>query len=843
MKTRKQRTFTGTTQTEVSAWEKAHYGIAEEAARESFVLLKNDGLLPFAEGQKIALYGQGACRTIKGGIGSGDVNERKSTSIYEGMKKAGFVIANEEWIESYADDYEAARQRWKADIFKKMAEKKQSLFDTYTTTPFIAPVGKSVEKADTDTAVYVLSRTAGEGADRKNLPGDYLLSEAETEMLTDICSIYSKVLLVLNTGGIVDLSILDMPWGNSIRAVLQISQPGMAGGDAFAGCLMGAAVPSGKLTDSWAYHYEDYPGAENFSHNNGNLAEEKYEEGIYVGYRCFDSFAIPVRYGFGYGLSYTAFQIDFQKLEWVENTAACLERNSGCRGELALTVSVRNTGEKYAGKEVVQVYVSCPQGRLPKEHRRLAAFAKTKSLQPGETQEITLHIPPYGLASYDEEKSAYLLEKGYYGIWLGNSLEDSRLCAGLLLKGEEVLVKTTNICPLKQELEEKRPAAGITEQYAAEELAALRKGLPILQLLPEYFQTVETVFEDKLPEEMAEAAELVDQLSTEQCVRLTVGETVTEQESALGAAGMATPGSAGETSHCGEDNNLASITLADGPAGLRLAKYYHVDRGSVLPLPFELTMEGGFFYEESRVLPGERYYQYCTAIPVGTALAQTWNEELIEKVGTMIGEEMETYQVTLWLAPGMNIHRNPLCGRNFEYYSEDPLLSGKMAAAMTKGVQKVDGCGTTIKHFACNNQEDNRMHCDSVLSERALREIYLRGFEIAVKQAGPLSIMTSYNLINGVHAANCYDTCTKVARDEWGFGGLIMTDWTTTHNDPACTAAGCILAGNDLIMPGEESDRESIRAALASGELSEEQLRKCVTRIAHIILQSGQYEK
>lgn len=862
MGTERKKVWTGTTDTQVSERETAHYQIAREAAAESFVLLKNEGILPLAKGSKVALYGQGASKTVKGGIGSGDVNERRTTSIYEGMKKAGFEIVNEGWIRDYDNAYEDARNRWKEGIFETMRREKKSLFDTYTTTPFVPPTGEKPKKEDTDTAIYVLSRTAGEGADRRNAPGDYLLSEQETEMLSALCKLYPSVLLVLNTGGIVDLSVLDNTGfcpcggekegaligqerssqngkGSGIGALLQISQPGMAGGDAFADCLLGNVVPSGKLTDSWAYRYDDYPGAENFSHNNGDLEKELYEEGIYVGYRYFDSFGIPVRFCFGYGLSYTEFRITFGKMEWKKETGDS-GNSVGSTGEIALTALVKNVGEKYAGKEVVQVYVSCPKGRLPKEHRRLAAFGKTKLLNPGEEQELILHIPLYGLCSYDEGQGAYVMEPGYYGVWLGESLSDSRLCAGLFLKREEVLVKTASICPLRYPLLERQPEGAALESRAEEEQGLLSGKLPVMELSPDCFETETVFYRDELPQGMEEAKALAGKLSVEQCVRLTVGEPTTgvdiASDSALGSAGTSTPGSAGETSHCAADQNLASITLADGPAGLRLAKFYHVENGRALPVPFELSIEGGLFYDDSKELPGERYYQYCTAIPVGMALAQTWNENLLEKAGALVGREMEEFAVALWLAPGMNIHRNPLCGRNFEYYSEDPLLSGKMAAALTKGVQEAGRGGTTIKHFACNNQEDNRMHCDSILSERALREIYLKGFEIAVRQAQPLAIMTSYNKINGVHSANCYDICTKVARDEWGFAGLIMTDWTTTHKNPDCTAAGCILAGNDLIMPGEASDRENIHTALQDGVLPEARLRECVSRIVRVIL-------
>lgn len=260
-----------------------------------------------------------------------------------------------------------------------------------------------------------------------------------------------------------------------------------------------------------------------------------------------------------------------------------------------------------------------------------------------------------------------------------------------------------------------------------------------------------------------------------------------------------------------------------------------------MSMPFEMAIEDGFFARGTLEKKGETYYQYCTAIPVGTVLAQSWDIKIIKECGLAVAQEMDEFGVTLWLAPGMNIHRNPLCGRNFEYYSEDPLLSGIVAAAMTDGVQSRKGCGTTIKHFACNNQEDNRMHSDSIVSERALREIYLKGFEIAVTKSQPMAIMTSYNLINGIHAANNYDLCTKVVRNEWGYQGLIMTDWATTHNEPKCTASGCMRAGNDIVMPGCDNDHENLRKELADGTLDIRELKLAVGHLVNSIWQSNQY--
>ena len=388
-------------------------------------------------------------------------------------------------------------------------------------------------------------------------------------------------------------------------------------------------------------------------------------------------------------------------------------------------------------------------------------------------------------------------------------------------------------------------AGNTTARERAVEQQAQKENLTVVELHAKDFTTEVIEYKKNNALYEKEAMDFVDTLSEEELIDLAAGDPGKAQGGNLGAAGISVPGSAGETHRCAIDKGLASIVLADGPAGLRLMKYYHVNEGSIVTMPFEFSLEGGLFYDDSRELPGERYYQYCTAIPVGTLLAQTWDEKLIREVGAMIGTEMEHFGVTLWLAPGMNIHRNPLCGRNFEYYSEDPLLAGMMAASMTLGVQKVPGCGTTIKHYACNNQEDNRMGSDSILSERTLREIYLKGFEIAIKDAQPMSIMTSYNLINGVHAANCYDTCTKAARDEWGFAGAIMTDWTTTNVQiqGECTAAGCMRAGNDMVMPGMEEDHENIRKELKEGTLDIRELKRCIYNTVNIILQSNQYEE
>ena len=838
MRTLKERNFSGTTNPEIQPWEKKHRQIAREAAAEGIVLLKNeDHVLPLKEGSAVALYGAGAGRTIKGGTGSGDVNERERVSIWQGMKNAGYEITSEDWIRSYDEIYEKARQDWKNDIVKRAGGnggEVLNFFDVYSTTPFIMPTGDSVKKPadgeNTDTAIYVISRVAGENADRNTAGGDYYLKEDEHQMLTDICDYYKDVIVVVNAGGQVDLSFMDE--FENIKALLVIAQPGMEGGNAFADVISGKVNPSGKLVDSWAYKYEDYPNAATFSHNNGNVEKEFYEEGIYVGYRYFDTFKVPVRYGFGFGLSYTAFSMGNYKVEKAE-------KENGIK----VSVCVKNTGD-VAGKEVVQAYVSLPGGKLEKEAHRLAAYAKTELLQPGQEQTVTLEIPAERLTSYDEENAAYILEKGFYGICVGNSLESAELIGGVQLDETAVVEKVKNLFAEQDELKELEQETGKTSQReAAQKSMAAEKQLPVLEMKAADFETKEVVYKKNSELADPEAMEFVNTLSVEELINLAAGDPGKAQGGNLGAAGISVPGSAGETHRCAIEKGLASIVLADGPAGLRLMKYYHVNEGKIVFMPFEFSLEGGIFYDGATDLPGERYYQYCTAIPVGTMLAQTWNTGLIKKVGAMIGKEMERFNVTLWLAPGMNIHRNPLCGRNFEYYSEDPYIAGTIAAAMTNGVQSNYGCGTTIKHFACNNQEDNRMGSDSILSERTIRELYLKGFEIAVKESQPLSIMTSYNLINGVHAANNYDLCTDVARNEWGFQGAIMTDWTTTEKDETCTASGCMRAGNDLVMPGCFGDHDNMKKELEVGTLKIEDLKACIARLVSVIWKSNQYEE
>ena len=684
-RTLKERSFSGTKNPEIQSWEIEHRKTARRAAAEGIVLLKNeDHILPLKQGCSVAIYGAGAGKTIKGGTGSGDVNERENVSVFQGMKNAGFHVTNEAWIESYEKIYDKARQDWKNDILSRTGKGADTMdfFAVYSTTPFVMPAGDPITKPadgeNTDTAVYVLSRVAGEGADRNADKGDYYLNDEEYQMLADICEYYRDVIIVINAGAQVDLSFMDE--FSNIKALLSIVQPGMEGGNALADIMSGKVNPSGKLTDSWAYKFEDYPNADTFSHNNGNVDTEIYEEGIYVGYRYFDTFGVPVRYGFGFGLSYTEFEI----------SDYCLENVSA--EKITISATVKNTG-KVSGKEVVQIYVSLPGGILEKEARRLCAYTKTSELKPGESEKVSLVIDMNQLTSYDEKRAAWILEGGFYGIWAGNSLASAKLCAGVKLDKEVISCQVKNLFPLKQKLEEKTQEAGKTfaREKEAEQLASA-ENIMVAELHADDFKTKIIDYKKNKALYEKEAKEFVDTLSEEELIDLAAGDPGKAQGGNLGAAGISVPGSAGETHRCAIDKGLASIVFADGPAGLRLMKYYHVNNGSIVSMPFEFSLEGGLFYDDSKELPGERYYQYCTAIPVGTLLAQTWNQNLIREVGAMIGTEMEYFGVTLWLAPGMNIHRNPLCGRNFEYYSEDPYVSGSIAAAMTEGVQSNYGC-------------------------------------------------------------------------------------------------------------------------------------------------------
>ena len=827
--------YSGTREEQPSERELMHGKLARKAASEGIVLLKNEGILPLKKDTAAALLGYGAEKTVKGGIGSGDVNNRKNISIYQGLKEAGVKIVSEDWISDYHNRYEQAREAWKEKVLEE-AKKVDNPFDAYAENPFAMPLGRKVAEEDiceADVVIYVISRISGEGKDRRKVKGDYYLSTREAADLRYLAEMNKPVILILNAGGPVELTeILEQT--HNIKGILNISQLGQEGGDALADVLLGKEVPSGKLTTTWARHYEDYPSSEEYGYLNGNLEKEEYKEGIFVGYRYFDSFGKKPLFPFGFGLSYTSFEIKCCGLKIEES-------------KIRTEVQVTNTGNKYAGKEVVQIYTTFPRTDFEKEYKRLVGFAKTTLLQPGETQTLIIEIQEKQLASFNEDSHTWIMEKGSYGLMLGNNSDNLEFAAILEVPDYEELEQLDEICPLQEKLDCIHLSEEMQEkliQYQKEEkLAQVPRYLFKPRCLSTPSDKTNDVEKNKgsLTNEYKKVLSKIAEKSAEELIPLLYGK-ISENISTLGAAGIRVPGSAGETSRALEECGVPSLVMADGPAGIRLRQWYQVNKetDSIYEMGVLGSLENGILepgvYHEN----ADTYYQYCTAFPVGTALAQTWDTELMTKFGKAIAEEMEEFHVNLWLAPGMNIHRNPLCGRNYEYYSEDPYLTGMLAAAVTRGVQSKPGCGVTIKHFACNNQEDNRMGVDSRVSERALREIYLRGFEIAVKEGNPVSIMTSYNLVNGVHAANSKDLCVTVARKEWGFDGAIMSDWNTTVPEDGSTPWKCAAAGNDIIMPGNPDDDKNILQAYKEGKLTEEEIRSCAEHLITMISRLNQ---
>ena len=850
----KQQFFTGSLSSDITETEKQHRSLCRRIASDGMVLLKNDSFFPVESGSRIALFGGGALYTVKGGTGSGSVNNRSNVSIYEGLQDAGYRIISDSWLTDYRSRYEKARAEWMDSIYKMAGEEPSfdSLYRSYSANPMPLPRGMDIipedfseEDRQNASAIYVISRISGEGADRKAGKGDYYLSDVETEELQTICRIFSRVAVILNVGGIIDLSFMDsLP----VAGLLLMSLAGMEGGNALADVVSGKVCPGGRLTDTWAYHYLDYYASSTFSHNNGNIIEEKYTEGIYVGYRYFDSFSVNPRYPFGFGLSYTSFDMTPGE-----------GRVEG--HDFLLPVCITNTGG-HAGRQVVQAYVSCPSRLRKKELKRLAAFGKTGLLSPGESEELLLKFDLELLSSYHAGKSRYFFDEGSYYVLLGtDALHVETVCI-LSLSAARWLKKLSPICPLLDALKEIEPEEEFLETmrniWAKE---AADKGLPAFDIMPAvdqliFEQTAAPVCEtgthsidvnaktsDEIPLQPC-SDRILNTLTLEEKAALVCGRPKGETAEFIGNAAIHVPGAAGETTNILEEKGILPATLADGPAGIRVSQCYEENPadGSIYTLtPFEM-LENRFFGKTFEHEGSIKHYQFCSAIPVGTLLAQTFDPALIEEAGHLIAKEMEEFHITLWLAPGMNIHRNPLCGRNFEYFSEDPLLSGRAASAITRGVQKNPRLGVTIKHFACNNQEENRRGVSSIVSERALREIYLKGFEIAVRESHPAAIMTSYNKINGVHTANSYDLCTTAARKEWGFDGIIMTDWTTTNHDGGSSAAKCIATGNDLIMPGMKSDiQEIVDAVRETGDqsLPEEALDTCARRMLDMLYRAG----
>lgn len=821
-------TFAGpATTNEQSDRETKNAQISMRAATQGMVLLENNNdVLPIAVEGNVALYGGGAVKTVKGGTGSGDVNQRYTVSVWEGLKNAGYNITSSDWLNSYSEAYD-----------KGEAEFEGGFWDTFSMPdPELTDEEVAAGQADgTDTAIYVISRNSGEGADRTATEGDYYLTEAEKANLTKIGAAYDKVIVILNVGGVIDTNFFHEIEG--LDAMLLMSQAGMEGGTALVKVLNGEVTPSGKLTDTWPAAYSDYPTAENFGANDGNVDQEDYTDGIYVGYRYFDTFGVTPAYEFGYGRSYTSFDIA------VDSVTADADK-------VTVTAKVTNTGDKYSGKEVVEVYFSAPAGDLEKPYQELAAYAKTDDLAPGESQTLTISYNTTEMSSYSEEKAAYIMEAGDYVVRVGNSSRNTKAAAVISLDETAVTQQLSNQMTADKEITElsNKDATPYTYEGEADEIASatvislaaadiptvdgaseyddetvtayvsdtteteyLAENLgytPTSQYHGEYQEVVQNLEGDFSQNTLKDVydgtitmEEFVSGLTVSEMADIVIGGNKLPSASGqsagaasanvenvsdgtmIGAQANSVQGAAGETAGIYiESKKIPNIVLADGPAGLRITQEYEGE-------------------------DGQEYYQFCTAWPIGTLLAQTWDTEVVKEVGTAFGEELKEYGVTVLLAPGMNIHRNALCGRNFEYYSEDPYITGTIAVAETQGVQSNPGVGVCIKHYAANNQEDNRSAVNNTISERALREIYLKGFEMAVKGAQPMSIMTSYNLNNSVPAADDYDLITDVARGEWGFDGMVMTDWGGGQSTPSIS----MHAGNDLIMPGSSVEDITIR--------------------------------
>ena len=687
--------------------------LIRQAGAEGCVLLKNDGALPLNRENEVAVFGRCQLDWFCVGYGSGgDVNAPYHVNLIDGLRNAGLRL-NAEVLRSY--------ETW--------TRQEDNMADhgwwghwpmNYPEMPLdAAQVQKAAQTAGT--ALVLIGRAAGEDRENTLTKGSYYLTDEERAMLDAVTTVFSRVVVLLNIGNIMDMAWTE-EYGNKISALMIVWQGGMESGNAVADVLTGNVTPCGKLSDTIPRRYEDYPSSANF----GGKAYNDYVEGIYVGYRYFDRHPDKVLYPFGFGLSYTSFAL---KAESLRHTA----------DETEAVVTLTNIGS-IPGKEIVQLWCHAPAGRLDKPVRVLVAFAKTKNLAPGESETLRLRCDDKCLASYDEKSSRFVLESGEYRF----TVNDTE--AGSFMLDEAITVEQCEpLCKTSAELRERI-------------LNRLPKAIPVTGIGS---YTLDDVKSGKISLD-----DFIARLSDEELEALSRGHGM--MGSSLGVAGNA--GTFGGVIESLRQKGVPPIITSDGPAGLRLKKY-------------------------------------CALQPCGTALACTWNTELIEALSAKIGEEMIHYGVDVQLAPGMNIHRNPLCGRNFEYFSEDPLLSGKMAAATVRGVQS-KGKAACPKHFACNNQETNRNKNDSRVSERALREIYLRNFEIVVKEAKPLTIMTSYNKVNGVWSHYNYDLVTTVLRGEWGYIGCVITDWwmqkSKSPEFPKLKDnAYRVRAQVDVLMPGD----------------------------------------
>ena len=764
-----------------------HIQLSRKAATEGMVLLKNENkALPLSKGEKVALFGKATIEYIKGGGGSGDVHCPYIRNIYEGFKakeKEGKASVYMPLIEFYKDyvekesvnipTQEQINATW--DIVNAMefcTKRDDMTYDTFASMHVKEPIvpdeliNSAAEWAET--AIFTISRFSAEGVDRRPQGGDYYLSDIEKELIDKTCKLFNKVIIIINSGATIDCEYFAE--NDKVSGILMSWQGGMEGGMAIADILCGDVNPSGKMVDTIAKTYDCYPCKDEFWESFQYIG---YSDDIYVGYRYFET--IPgakeyVRYPFGFGLSYTTFDISGK---------VCCESD----GKIVAVATVKNTGN-VAGKEVLQLYYSAPQGKLGKPARELAAYKKTKLLAPGESETVAMTFDINDMASFDDlgkiQKSAFVLEAGNYEFYLGTSVRDAeKVDFEYIVEETRITEQLKNWCkPFK--LAKRMLADGSFEELlTGEESYYYAKNEPSGAKAPDELVKFDDI--DKITLD-----EFVAQFTVDELIDFVGGQAPT---------GVANTGCFGGLKRL----EIPPIPTADGPAGLRLEPHTGIP---------------------------------TTAWPCATLLACSMDPELIFEVGAGGGAEIRENNIGIWLAPALNIHRDPLCGRNFEYYSEDPLVAGKSAAAATRGIQS-QKVAVSIKHFACNNKEANRYDIDARVSERALREIYLKGFEITVKESDPWTIMTSYNRINGQHTSESYELIMGILRGEWGFKGMVETDWGV-KNDPVKE----VKAGNDMKMPCGYP--EDLKSAYDKGDLTRADLEACVKRIIEMTLKMAE---
>lgn len=755
-----------------------------QAAEEGAVLLKNEGVLPIKEGEKVAVFGNAALSYIKSGTGSGGrVRPPYLTDIPTELGKLR---------ELYTEPLDYYKE-WKGGLTDKD-------FAIWDRIPWCIPeanmpeeiIERSAENADV--AVMVIGRYAGENRDNGAEAGSYYLTDEEDRLMGLLCRHFKRVAILLNVGNVMDMSWVEK---HDPGAVMYVWQGGQEGGRAVANLLCGIANPSGKLTDTIAHKITDYPSDKYFYDD----AVTYYGEDIYVGYRYFETFAPEkVLYPFGYGLSYTKFKTNLE----------CTYEDSGY---ITVSVKVENVGDM-AGKEVIALYYGAPQGYLGKSAKSLCAFAKTELLEPGMSEIILLTFEVDAMASFDDsgvtgEKNCFLLEAGDYPIYMGTDVRSATLVythnepeLRVISRHEEVLT------PVKP-FDRLHPVVNgdiIEEAYEPTPLRTYDYHARILAEMPadpEYTGDKGIKLAD-VAEGKATLDDFIAQLSDYQLTLLCKGEGMNSPKVQTGT-GCAYAGHTDEL----RDYGIPVVCGTDGPSGVR--------------------MEGGGL---------------STSIPVGTQLACTWNTDLMEQLHELLGVEAFAYKIDTLLSPGINIHRHPLNGRNFEYYSEDPFLTGKFAAAACRGFESC-GLTMTVKHFICNNRETNRYNLDSIVSARAIREIYAKGFEMAVKEGGARAIMTSYNPVNGIWTASNYDLCTKLLRDDWGYDGFVMTDWwagcNDDNNEPDYMAwSYMVRAQNDVYMVCADAvlATDDLMKALSDGRITRGQLARCVKNLLRYVLRT-----